>query len=69
MIQAIQPGQESSAGLDPRQLVAAEMADHTLIEEMQVISTRYAQDIAVAEQHLEQLQDHLANMEPSADQP
>jgi glutaredoxin len=69
VIHAVQPGQDSSAELDPRQLVAAEMADHTLIEEMQLVSTRYAQDIAVAEQHLEQLQDHLANMEPSADKP
>ena len=69
VIQAVQPGQDSGPGLDPRQLVAAETTDHTLIEEMQVINTRYAQDIAVAEQHLEQLQDHLATMEPSADQP
>lgn len=69
VIQAVQPGQANGTGLDPQQLVAAEMADHTLIEEMQVISTRYAQDIAVAEQHLEQLQGHLATMEPSADQP
>jgi glutathione S-transferase len=69
VIQAVQPGQDSGAGLDPRQLVAAEMADHTLIEEMQVINTRYAQDIAVAEEHLEQLQENLETMEPSADLP
>lgn len=66
VIQAPRPGQDSGRGLDPRPMVAAEMADHTLIEEMQVINTRYAQDIAVAEQHLEQLKDHLTKMEPSA---
>lgn len=69
VIHAIQPGQDSPTDFDPRQLVAAEMADHARIEEMRTISTRYAQDIAVAEQHLEQLQDDLATMETAADPP
>jgi len=68
VIQAIQPGQDSETAVDPRQLVAAESADHARIEEMQVVNTRYAQDIAVAEQHLEQLQEYLAKMDASADQ-
>jgi len=68
VIQAIQPGQDGDTAVDPRQLVAAESADHARIEEMQVVNTRYAQDIAVAEQHLEQLQEYLANMDASADQ-
>ncbi|MGB5734002.1 MAG: glutathione S-transferase N-terminal domain-containing protein [Thiohalocapsa sp.] len=69
VIQAVRPGQTTGTHLDPEQLVAAEMADHTLIEEMKVMNTRYAQDIALAEQHLEQLQGHLASMEQTAQQP
>ncbi|MGB5832638.1 MAG: DUF4124 domain-containing protein, partial [Thiohalocapsa sp.] len=56
-------GQPGETRPDAQRLMAAQMADKNLVEEMRVVNTRYAQDIAVEEQRLEQMRGHLATME------
>ena len=49
--------------VDPGWSIAREAANHSLAEQMQLINTRYAEDIAIEEQRLEQLRARLALME------
>ena len=55
--------------LNSQRLVAAEMADKDLAEQVQVINTRYAEDIAVEEHRLDRLREHLESLERTAGRP